>query len=93
MDRDTWRGDHDCAALSRVAAFAPLWDASVGFRRLGEAEEFSAQKDGLDYTLLGTKSIQIGPVANLRGDRTAGLDARLIGLKLGNGLGLLLSRH
>jgi outer membrane scaffolding protein for murein synthesis (MipA/OmpV family) len=54
---------------------------AIGFRKVGEPEEFSAQEDGLDYTLFGTKTFQIGPVANLRGDRTAGADARLNGLK------------
>jgi outer membrane scaffolding protein for murein synthesis (MipA/OmpV family) len=62
--------------LSRPSAMP-----AIGFRRVGEPEEFSAQEDGLDYTLFGTKTFQIGPVANLRGDRTAGADARLNGVK------------
>ena len=60
---------------------APTGTPSVGFRRVGEPDDFSPHEDGLDYTLYGTKTFQIGPVASLRGDRNAGADARLNGLK------------
>src|SRR5207253_2664473 len=37
---------------------------SLSFRRAGTPLEFSAPDDGLDYTLYGTPTFKVGPVAN-----------------------------
>lgn len=72
----TYEPQHLGAETYRLSALP-----SISVRRADEHEEFSAPEDGLDYSLLGNRTFQIGPVANLRGDRTIRQDRRFQGLK------------
>lgn len=54
--------------------------ASFDFRRLDEPDEFSAPDDNFDYTVFDLGGLEIGPVAGIRGGRSAKDDSRLGGL-------------
>jgi outer membrane protein len=54
--------------------------ASFDFRRLDEPDEFSAPDDNIDYTVFDLGGLEIGPVAGIRGQRSAKDDSRLGGL-------------
>jgi len=53
---------------------------SFDFRRLGEAAEYGAPDDNIDYGLFDIGGVEIGPVVGLRGGRTAFDDSELQGL-------------
>ena len=53
---------------------------SFDFRRLGEAPEYSAPDDNIDYGLFDIGGVEIGPVVGLRGGRSAFDDSELRGL-------------
>lgn len=53
---------------------------SFDFRRLGEAPEYSAPDDNIDYGLFDIGGVEIGPVVRLRGGRSAFDDSGLQGL-------------
>lgn len=53
---------------------------SFDFRRLGEAPEYSAPDDNIDYGLFDVGGVEIGPVVGLRGGRSAFDDSELQGL-------------
>ncbi|CCM78479.1 MipA/OmpV family protein [Rhizobium mesoamericanum] len=63
---------------SRHLSFSGM--PSFDFRRLGEAPEYSAPDDNIDYALFDIGDIEIGPVVGLRGGRSSFDDPELQGL-------------
>ncbi|MDQ0559224.1 outer membrane scaffolding protein for murein synthesis (MipA/OmpV family) [Rhizobium mesoamericanum] len=63
---------------SRHLSFSGM--PSFDFRRLGEAPEYSAPDDNIDYALFDIGGIEIGPVVGLRGGRSTFDDPELQGL-------------
>jgi len=53
---------------------------SFDIRRLGDPQDYSAPDDNVDYGLFDIGGVEIGPVASLRGGRSASDDWRLQGL-------------
>src|SRR4051794_4906620 len=60
--------------------YGPFGSPSISIRRPSEPIEFSAPEDSLGYALLDTPELKVGPVANLRQGRNAGIDHRLTSL-------------
>ena len=53
---------------------------SVSFRRANEPPIFTAPDDNFDYAVFGSPWFRVGPVANLRSERSDKSDAQLLGL-------------
>ncbi|MFK0690113.1 MipA/OmpV family protein [Mesorhizobium sp. IMUNJ 23033] len=54
---------------------------SIDIRRLGEPADLSAPDDNIDYSLVEWSGLELGPVAGIRGQRTALDEGTLAGLQ------------
>jgi outer membrane scaffolding protein for murein synthesis (MipA/OmpV family) len=64
---------------SKWRRFSPM--PSLSWRRVGEAEGFSAPDDGLDFALYDTDRLKVGVVGDYKSGRYSGADRKLFGLR------------